>query len=913
MPGAIHTRPIPALAILLLFSLCVAPVHAQVRFDVPAQPLAKALTALGSQAGLNIYFEPAAVRGLQAPALKAELSSDAALARLLSGTGLRAVRVNENTLRIVRDDPPEPADIPRSTTSSGPYRPTPLLLADARAGAGVSSTDGASERRAPERDSKQHADGTPQTQSLEEVVVTGTHIRGAAADSSPLTVYDRQAIDRSGAATVEQFMRTVPQNFGLIGADTVYDAGQNPQAPQNLAYGSGVNLRGLGAGSTLVLLDGHRLAPAGADGSFVDVSLIPLSALERVDILTDGASAIYGADAVAGVVNFVLRRDFRGAETAVRYQDSTRGGGAERDVSQLLGDTWASGHAMLAYDFDKQSGLSSSSRDFVPDQGGALLLLPKQTLHSALATVRQRLADRTEAFAEAYLANRDFVDESHQNLGGVSFLSNYTGAAAQYGGALGLDQGLGGDWRGEITATYGLYHDHMVQQGMFAGSPYTYFFGVASELLSGDVKLDGSILTLPGGSMKASVGGGVREEKFDDHRGDSINAGNLRRRVGDAFVELLVPLIGGASAIRGAQRLELTLAGRYDDYQVIGSSLDPKVGLLWSPAGGLNFRSTYSRAFRPPTLAQLSSVNEVAIVGPLTDPASGAQVVTLLRQATSNPALEPEKSRSFTVGFDWKPPAIPGLSLSSTYFHIDYDNRISQPPLLNGDFNGLYSQTSALAPFIQRPADPATVQSIYNSAALLINTDPKGNPIPASAVQAIFDYRVQNIAHSRASGIEASLTDAVDTGIGALNFSLAGDYLRKLESQSTSATPSVNLVDTIFNPTHLRLRGGAAYSRGGFSSSLFINYVSAYQNNAVTPSVGVSSFTTADLQLGYRFDQAGVSALKGLSGTLSVLNLLDRDPPHVPDNNNPSFNLGYDPTNATPLGRVIALQLSERW
>src|SRR5690606_31931103 len=126
---------------------------------------------------------------------------------------------------------------------------------------------------------------------------------------------DRQDIERSGYATTQDLVRSLPQNLSTV-SDTTFGAANGGI---DTGYGgSGVNLRGLGSESTLVLVNGRRLAAAGR-GDFVDVSLIPLSAVERVEILTDGASAIYGSDAVGGVVNLILRKNFEGAETRLRY------------------------------------------------------------------------------------------------------------------------------------------------------------------------------------------------------------------------------------------------------------------------------------------------------------------------------------------------------------------------------------------------------------------------------------------------------------------------------------------------------------------------------------------------------------------------------------------------------------------
>jgi outer membrane cobalamin receptor len=98
-----------------------------------------------------------------------------------------------------------------------------------------------------------------------------------------------------------------------------------------------VNLRGLGADATLVLINGRRMAGAGLMGDFADVSMIPVSAVARIEVLTDGASALYGSDAVGGVVNIVMRDRYDGAETRARLGGSTRGDLGQYQLAQTLG------------------------------------------------------------------------------------------------------------------------------------------------------------------------------------------------------------------------------------------------------------------------------------------------------------------------------------------------------------------------------------------------------------------------------------------------------------------------------------------------------------------------------------------------------------------------------------------------
>jgi len=207
------------------------------------------------------------------------------------------------------------------------------------------------------------------------IEVTGSNIPRPETESAlPVQVLTRDDILRSGATTVPELLRTVSANV----------LGFNDQ----LAIGNLVrpglasaNLRGIGDGSTLVLLNGRRVANYAFDGGAVDLNTIPLSAVERIEILKDGASAIYGADAIAGVVNFILRKDFRGFE-ATTYGASTEHGGADARQATLSAGYGALPtdrfNAFATMSYRKSDALHAIERPFartgyIPSEG--LLLL----------------------------------------------------------------------------------------------------------------------------------------------------------------------------------------------------------------------------------------------------------------------------------------------------------------------------------------------------------------------------------------------------------------------------------------------------------------------------------------------------------------------------------------------------------
>lgn len=172
-----------------------------------------------------------------------------------------------------------------------------------------------------------------QENTLERVVITGSSIKRLEAETAlPVTVLTRAQIEKSGATSVEDVLRRVAASAAAF-SDSTQGAGYAT---------SNANMRGLGAHSTLVLLNGRRLAnhPFGSIGGNVSVDLnsIPFAALERVEVLRDGASALYGTDAMGGVLNFITRRDYRSGEVSLRYGNTeSKIGGAEKGASLSVG------------------------------------------------------------------------------------------------------------------------------------------------------------------------------------------------------------------------------------------------------------------------------------------------------------------------------------------------------------------------------------------------------------------------------------------------------------------------------------------------------------------------------------------------------------------------------------------------
>jgi len=214
------------------------------------------------------------------------------------------------------------------------------------------------------------------SQPIETIEVIGSHIRGIDPEGlSPVLVLDRPAIERTGVITVAEVLQQLPMNNA--------GAFNDRNALSSALGGTGISFRGLGANSTLILINGRRTTTYGFSQatesgglvSFVDLNSIPIAAVERIEILKDGASALYGSDAMAGVINIVLRKDFTGTELEVRVGTAADSGAEEQAFNALFG--WATQRTSVEFiaTYTKREQLSWSDRAISAsanheDQGG---------------------------------------------------------------------------------------------------------------------------------------------------------------------------------------------------------------------------------------------------------------------------------------------------------------------------------------------------------------------------------------------------------------------------------------------------------------------------------------------------------------------------------------------------------------
>ena len=342
------TRTIRMMAALLAGAAAAtmpALAHAQddqaYQFDLPAQDLGDALRSVAARAGWELYASADDVNGIAAPRLQGTLTPRQAIERLLAGTNL--------TARFTRQGV--------------------IIRRRSKAAEAVTDEEGNAE-----------------------IVVTGSHIRGAT-PSAPVRAFTRERIEEQGFRDLGELARSIPQNFNGGQNPGVAGGGNQGVGNENSSSSSALNLRGLGPAATLTLLNGHRLA-YDTVGQGVDISQIPLSAIDRVEIVTDGSSALYGSDAVGGVANIILRRDYDGLLASARLGGSTDGGNTQQQHDLLGGGRWSSGGALLAATFSNITAINARQRDYTANLDGSSTLVPWQRQYSLLAVGHQNLGEK---------------------------------------------------------------------------------------------------------------------------------------------------------------------------------------------------------------------------------------------------------------------------------------------------------------------------------------------------------------------------------------------------------------------------------------------------------------------------------------------------------------------------------------
>jgi outer membrane receptor protein involved in Fe transport len=847
--------------------------------QIAAGDLARSLEELSRQLGIQILYDADRLQGMKAPSISGPLTPRDALDLLLAGTPLEARGDGDSFL-----------------ITTGPSRMSPSGPAT------------------------QYTSKTEQAIPLDEVTVTGTHIRDEVPVGASLSTYGRDDFDKLSSATLDTLGRSMLENFS--GADSLATLNTNGNvgsvqqgAASNIFGGGGFDLQGLGPGATLTLIDGHRIARGGLDGSMVDVSLIPLSAIDHVEVLTDGASAIYGSDAVAGVVNIVTRRAVEGAETSVRYGRSTEGGAGELTASQLLGHAWSSGMALFDVEYDDSQGLDAADRSWIGPENGPYSLIPENHRHSLFLNLTQGLDETAVSFKGLY-SSREF------RMSGLQLSTSGLVPDSEIGGghtnlawtSITADRELSAAWHMGSTATYSSMHQWRSAEEYLDGPASDHFTSVLladSELASLDISASGRVLRLPGGDLRLALGGGFRSDTF---RGSVLSIEPLPTYSGsrtdlNAYGEVTVPLFGEDFSFPGMRRLEVSFAYRVDSYSHFGAPSNSKWGWNWEPTPGLSVRGTQGTSFRAPLISQLDA--PITSYTTLVPAASGGSSTDALVINGGSQYLQPEKSRSLTAGIDWAPVRWPQYRGSLTYFDITYDNRIQSQNINAAPFEDQI-QISSITSY-----DPSLDQVLPFFQAPGFQHDGAG--LGPAGVNAIVDNRLSNTETTVEQGVRVDGQYIHDGGeLGKWSLSFSGNYALVDGTSVEFFLPAVgNVANTIAEPPRLRLRGGVTWQYHTLTADLRVNHTGAYQNTLFTPTEHIYSWTTEDLTLKATLPEQSSGLWHDVSLVLNIQNLAGVRPPYVAIPAG-AIAIGrsavpFDGTNASAVGRYVSLEIRKGW
>jgi outer membrane receptor protein involved in Fe transport len=631
-----------------------------------------------------------------------------------------------------------------------------------------------------------------------------------------------------------------------------------------------------------------RAPVTGLQGS-VDISAIPLVAIDHVEVVTDGASALYGSDAVGGVVNFILKKDYSGAETSAEVGYPTGGDGVSQRYGQLLGTGWNTGSVMLAYQYRDQQGLYGDERSWWTGPNPYSLV---GSIHqnSAYLNLVQSVTPDLKVFAQGVYNHTTSFNLS--TFAGTTSTDVLNTTGYTYAAAIGATLTLAQKW--ELTLTGNMGVDHFDHHDTEPCCNLDEHIAPTNRLALGELQAVGPLMRLPAGEIRAAIGGGYRHESLDS---TGIDATSGARHIGYGYGELTVPLFGGENARAGLQELTLFLAGRYENYSDIGGHFSPEIGLAFKPVTALRLRGTWNKSFHAPNLFQKYSPYFVLVNYPVPTPGGGITNAVIPLGGTSS--LGPETARSYTIGLDWQPEDTK-LRVSATYFNISYTNRITEP--IVDLASALLDPT--LAPLVTLNPSVEEQQSLINGAGFVSNVT--GAPFNPSATGAIIDDRFINIASQTATGADLRASYPIETTAGIFSPFFNGNVL-SLRQQLTNTGPVRTISGLVFYPPKYKLQGGFSWRRGEFGGTATLNYTASATNNLAEPQTLVGAWYTLDLQ-GQYVSSSSRGIASGLSARLSVLNAFDKNPPVVS-----GYPYVYDNTQASPYGRVARLDIAKRW
>jgi iron complex outermembrane receptor protein len=838
--------------------------EARQEFNIAPMSLGDALLTVGRQADVEVIFPSDAVTGRQAEPLRGTYSIKEAITRLLAGTNLIADYKDGGY--IIRG-----RSVPEGATSLDP----------------TASKDTA-------------------------IIVTGTRIRGSK-PASPVIIATRDEIVRRGFSDLGQYIRDLPQN---------YNGGQNPGivgsaqgGSEDLNSSSSLNLRGLGADATLTLINGHRVAYDGVRQG-VDISAIPLAAIDRLEIVADGASALYGSDAVGGVANVILRKSYDGLWTSMRVGFTTNGGGTEQQFSAVTGTNWTGGGILLTADYKHTTPITAAQRPYADTLHDSATLIPGVNQFSSVVSGFHEFTDGVRLEIDGqYSRRKSFRSSPYSVASDARFYgATFESVVETFSVTPTLRLPLSGSWELAVTGTYGedgtIGDSVSYRNGRIASTrrvPYH------NSIKSVEAYAEGSVLPLPGGDVRLVFGAGARSTSLDVQTSETVGtvtsqlySFNKQHKVRYGFAEVSLPIVSQANAVPFVGELRATAALRYEDYGKIGDVASPKLGLVYSPDPNVAFKFSWGKSFKAPTLFDQYRGYQALLLPPVYFGTSAAPAGSMIvYTGGANVNLREERATTWTATASITPRFAPGSKVEISYFNVRYNGRVANPipSLLGALSNPLYEHLIRLSP----TADEIDALAAGSLLGLENFTD---GPYDPTNVYALIEGVLQNTARQKTTGVDIAANYVIEVGSqDHLALRGAATYLKSAR-QLLEGGATAQLAGIIFNPPHWRVQGGLSWDRSELSLSAFGNYIDGTLDNRLQPHVRVGSFLSFDL-VGQWKSHASTGPLRGASLLVSVGNLFDERPSRTRSRSitDPS----YDSTNYPATGRTINFTITKAW
>jgi iron complex outermembrane receptor protein len=860
----------------LVASTCLVvtatPATAQTRdYNVPAGSLRRALDVFARQSGRQVIYRGDEVRSARSPGVRGGRTAEAALDAIVAGSGFTVKADRSGAFAILRS----------GTVQTG--------AGDASRGAESSAGPGSS--------------------GDTDIVVTGTNIRGVALTTSPVVRISREDIRRTGYTDTAQLAASVPQNYGGGTTGTSPDGvlGPGARAINNFAAATSFNLRGLGVGATLTLVNGNRVAPS-LSGTSVDISLIPLAAIERIEILGDGGSAIYGTDAVAGVANIILRKRYDGGETNATLARPSSGQMSKFIADQVIGKTWATGNIFAAFRYERQGNLQVSERGFTADARKPADIIPSYNQHSGLLNFNQELTSKVRVGADALVSDK--IVRTTSTAANGTFRRRNEHNQFNLNGY--LTYNVFADW--ELTASGTFSHS---QDGMYfevrPTTPAGTFLGdleagYNERIIVATAKADGTLFALPGGNLKAALGFSHYNERLAASGfALRLNPYHPSRNVDSVFAELYAPVLSADNRLGFVEGLILSGGIRHDRYSDAGNTTNFKVGAKANTSAGISLRVNYGTSFRAPNLLNKvdSGATSFIFTYPFASPTGSGNVNVFALQGSGG-NLRPETSRNWNLGVEIAPHWLPGAKVSVDYYRVDYSDRIITPPFDTGALRKLDTYGSLITPLSSDAAAAAFLAQRIAQGGQFLDFTGSGS----TGVRYIYDARLLNASRVQQSGIDILAQYQFNAFDGKAIFKFNGAIINEIETAFAPGAKSVDISNTYSNPLRFRARNDVSWSNGVLTFSAATNFSNRYRDTSRFPESDIAAFFTVDAAARFEPKVSG-GVFQGTTFSLSVQNLFDRDPPYVLGTG--VVGIHYDVGTASPLGRFINFSLSKRW